>query len=75
MSVRFAGDQASLAELAEEELMGELRLEMVQAFLKNRELDRMRELARVRTDKLRGSLPGELMASGWADGTGADLGT
>jgi hypothetical protein len=74
MDVRFAGEQASLAELAEQELMGELRLEMVNAFLKNRELDRMREVMRLRTDKLRGALPGELMASGWTDGTQADLG-
>jgi hypothetical protein len=74
MDVRFAGEQASLADLAEQELMGELRLEMVNAFLKNREMDRMREVMRLRTDKLRGSLPGELMATGWADGTEAELG-
>ena len=73
MEVRFAGDQASLAALAERELMGDLRLEMIQAFLANRELDRMRELARVRMDKLRGGLPGELIASGWSDGTGAEV--
>jgi len=74
VEVRFAGDQASLAELAEAELMGELRMEMIQSFLKNRELDRMREVMRIRMDKLRGDLPGELMAMGWTDGTGADMG-
>lgn len=75
MELRFAGEQASLAALAEQELMGGLRLEMINAFLRNREMDRMREVMRIRTDKLRGALPGELMASGWSDGTGADLGT
>jgi hypothetical protein len=74
VDVRFAGDQASLAELTEQELMGDLRLEAVNLFLQNREQDRMREVMRLRTDKLRGSLPGELMVSGWTDGTGADSG-
>jgi hypothetical protein len=65
MEVRFAGDEADLAALMEEELIREAQLEMLAAFVLNRERERMREIMRLRTDKLIGGSPAQLMEDAW----------
>ncbi len=72
MDVRFAGDCFSLAEAAEEELMLELELERLMALSPQKEAERLKEIMRLRGDKLVGALaPGKAMAAGWDDGLGA----
>jgi hypothetical protein len=68
MDVRFAGDEADLAALMEEELIRDAQLEMLAAFVINRERERMREIMRLRSDKLTGMSPAQLMGGGWVSG-------
>ena len=65
--VRFAGDEVDLAALVEEELIRQLELEMMAAFIMGREQERMREIMRFRADKLTGRSPAQLFADGWAE--------
>lgn len=72
-ALRFAGDEADLAALVEAELIRALQLEMLQAFIFDRERERMREAMRLRADKLMGDSPMQLMNGGRSDGlTGVD---
>lgn len=66
--VRFAGDEADLAALIEEELIRELQLELLADFIMGRERERMREVMRLRADKLMGLSADQLMAEAWAGG-------
>jgi hypothetical protein len=63
--LRFAGDEADLAALVEAELIRALQLEMLQEFILGKERERMREVMRLRTDKLAGGSPARLMEAGW----------
>jgi hypothetical protein len=68
MEVRFAGDEASLGELMEEELIRAIQLELMAEFMMRQEQERMREVMRLRTDKLTGTSPLLLMEHGWVSG-------
>jgi hypothetical protein len=68
MEVRFAGDDVSLGLLMEEELIRAMQLEMLQAFMFNVERERMREIMRLRRDKMMGMPPGALMEDAWISG-------
>jgi hypothetical protein len=68
MEVRFAGDDVALGSLMEEELIRAAQLEMLQAFVRGRERERLREIMRFRRDKIMGMPPGALMGEAWTSG-------
>jgi len=67
MDVRFAGDEADLAALMEQGLIRGAQLEMLQGMAFARERERMREVMRLRSDKLAGSSPAQLIGE-WVSG-------
>jgi hypothetical protein len=67
MDIRFAGDEADLAALMEEELIRQVMLgQTIETWARERE--RMREIMRLRTDKLIGGSPAGLMQGAWVSG-------
>jgi hypothetical protein len=68
MEVRFAGDDVALGSLMEEELIRAAQLEMLEAFVRGRERERLREIMRFRRDKAMGMPPGALMGEAWTSG-------
>jgi hypothetical protein len=68
MDSRFAGDEVSLGLLMEEELIRAAQLELIAMFTLRQEQERMREIMRLRSDKLMGTSPAGLMRGAWVSG-------
>lgn len=68
MDSRFAGDEVSLGLLVEEELIRAAQLEMIALFTLQQERERMREIMRLRSDKLAGTSTAGLMRGAWVSG-------
>lgn len=68
MDSRFAGDEVSLGLLMEEELIRAAQLEMIAMLTLQQEQERMREIMRLRSDKLTGTSAAGVMRGAWVSG-------
>lgn len=68
---RFAGQEVDVASIAEAGLLRDLYLEAILSLSMGKEVERMREIMRFRTDKLTGASPSQLFTDAWLEGAGS----